>query len=92
MCGDNVRASGGLLHTFWDCPKKLESDERVQKVLLDQARDDSDHVPRKGTQYQANVRRSARDGSARQEAEQDTSYGRPSQRGSAQPRWGTRDQ
>jgi hypothetical protein len=90
MCGDNVRASGTLLHTFWDCPKKLGNDDRVQKILQDQARDEGDNVPQ-NTQHQSNVRRAAKDGSARQEAEHDTSYGRPSQRGQGQTRWGARE-
>ena len=55
-------------------------------------RDEGVNGERKPSQYQAKVRRSARDGSARQDAEQDTSYGRPSQRGSVQTGWGTRKQ
>ena len=87
MCGDNVRANGGLMHTFWECPQKLECDDRIQKVLSEQTRHDDDNLPRKNTQYQANARRDARDGSARQDADQDTSYGRPTQRGNVTTGW-----
>ena len=34
-CPTRVRAAGGLIHTFWDCPRKLEVDNAVQKKMRD---------------------------------------------------------
>ena len=90
FCGNNVRAAGGLLHTFWECPKKLAVDTEVQQKMRDQDRSEG-ATDLRNSQRQKNDRQAAREGSARQDAEQDTTYGRPPPRNQGAPRWASRE-
>ena len=58
--------------------------------MKDQAREEGANEVH-NSQRLSNEKRSAKDGSARQEAEQDTSYGCPSQRAPSQTRWSARE-
>ena len=88
FCGDNVRAASGLLHTFWDCPGKLDVDDRIQQQLRDKDLAEGASGERSlNTQRLANDRRGARDGSARQDADQDTTFARGTPRNQGPQRW-----
>ena len=82
FCGEYVRHGGVIVHTFWHCPERLKVHDEIQ------ARINENNAGRGPTQREADDRRQPSKGSAREDADQDQTFGRKTPREHSGRRWG----
>ena len=47
FCGANVKSGGVIVHSFWQCPKRLEVHDKVEESLQEQAQQEGVRMERR---------------------------------------------
>jgi hypothetical protein len=56
FCGANVKSAGIIVHSFWQCPERLQVHDRVEDRLREQAQKEGVNIERNRSQRAANDR------------------------------------